>query len=94
MEAQFHNHFKFIYVKKDQIVPTPGVHLEKTDWEKLIDSLVKQDILRSPNVIKAMRAVQRIQFLPKDLQAYNTTDTPLPIGFGQTISAPHRLSTL
>jgi protein-L-isoaspartate(D-aspartate) O-methyltransferase len=69
-------------------------HLEKTDWEKLIDSLIKQDILTSPKVIKAMRAVPRTRFLPEDMQAYNATDTPLPIGFGQTISAPHSLSLM
>jgi protein-L-isoaspartate(D-aspartate) O-methyltransferase len=69
-------------------------HLEKTDWEKLIDSLIKQEILTSPKVIKAMRAVPRTRFLPEDMQAYNATDTPLPIGFGQTISAPHSLSLM
>jgi protein-L-isoaspartate(D-aspartate) O-methyltransferase len=69
-------------------------HLEKTDWEKLIDSLIKQDILTSPKVIRAMRAVPRTRFLPVDMQAYYATDTPLPIGFGQTISAPHSLSLM
>ena len=68
------------------------LYLEKTDWEKLIDSLVRQGILRSPKVLKAMRAVPRTKFLPKDMQSYNAVDTPLPIGFGQTISAPHSLS--
>jgi len=66
--------------------------LEKTDWERLIHSLMKQDILRSPKVIKAMKAVPRTKFLPKDMQSYDATDTPLPIGFGQTISAPHSFS--
>jgi protein-L-isoaspartate(D-aspartate) O-methyltransferase len=67
-------------------------NLEKTDWEKLIDELVKQGVLRSPKVIKSMRAVPRVKFLPQDMQSYNAADTPLPIGFGQTISAPHSLS--
>ena len=66
--------------------------MEKTDWKRLIDSLMKQDILRSPKVIKAMKAVPRTKFLPKDMQSYDATDTPLPIGFGQTISAPHSFS--
>jgi protein-L-isoaspartate(D-aspartate) O-methyltransferase len=65
--------------------------LEKTDWEKLVDGLIKQGVLRSPNVIKAMRTVPRTKFLPLDMQSYCATDTPLPIGFGQTISAPHSL---
>jgi protein-L-isoaspartate(D-aspartate) O-methyltransferase len=65
------------------------LELEKTDWEKLVDGLIKQGILHSPNVIKAMRAVPRAKFLPQDMQSYYAADTPLPIGFGQTISAPH-----
>jgi protein-L-isoaspartate(D-aspartate) O-methyltransferase len=66
--------------------------LEKTDWEKLVDGLVKQGILRSPKVIQAMRSVPREKFLPLDVQSYSAADTPLPIGFGQTISAPHSFS--
>ncbi len=66
--------------------------LEKTKWEKLINNLVKQGILHSPKVIKAMRAVPRTKFLPSEMQSYNAVDTPLPIGFGQTISAPHSYS--
>jgi len=68
------------------------VQLEKKDWENLIASLVKQGILRSPKVIEAMRAVPRARFLPSDLRSYSAADTPLPIGFGQTISAPHSFS--
>jgi protein-L-isoaspartate O-methyltransferase len=66
--------------------------LEKTEWEKLINGLIKQGVLRSPKVIKAMRAVPRVKFLPSDMRSYSTADTPLPIGFGQTISAPHSFS--
>jgi protein-L-isoaspartate(D-aspartate) O-methyltransferase len=68
--------------------------LEKTDWEKLIDRLIKQGILHSPKVIKAMRAVPRMKFLPQDMQSHSAVDTPLPIGFGQTISAPHMVSIM
>jgi protein-L-isoaspartate(D-aspartate) O-methyltransferase len=68
--------------------------LEKTDWDKLIDGLIKQGILRSPKVIRAMRTVPRTKFLPQDMQSYTATDTPLPVGFGQTISAPHMVSIM
>jgi len=63
--------------------------LQNTDWEKLIEGLIKEGILKSPNVIKAMRSVPRTQFLPENMRSYAAVDTPLPIGFGQTISAPH-----
>jgi len=66
--------------------------LEKADWKKLVDSLIKEGILRSPKVIRAMRSVPRAKFLPENMQSYSAVDTPLPIGFGQTISAPHSFS--
>lgn len=68
--------------------------LERKDWERLVDSLVRQGILRTPKVINAMRKVPRIKFLPPDAQTYNAVDTPLPIGHGQTISAPHMVSIM
>jgi len=61
------------------------------DWERLIEKLLKEGILRSPKVIKAIRLLPRIKFLPENMQSYSAVDTPLPIGFGQTISAPHSL---
>lgn len=66
--------------------------LENSDWEKLVNSLVKQGILYSPRVIKAMRSVPRSKFLPVDKQAYSAVDTPIPIGLGQTVSAPHDMA--
>jgi protein-L-isoaspartate(D-aspartate) O-methyltransferase len=66
--------------------------LDKKDWERLVENLVKEGILRSPKVIKAMRSVPRADFLPENMQSYSAADTPLPIGFGQTVSAPHSLA--
>jgi len=63
--------------------------VEKEDWNKLIENLIKEGILRSPKVIEAMRSIPRSEFLPENMQSYSAVDTPLPIGFGQTISAPH-----
>ena len=59
-------------------------------WERLIQSLIRQRILRSPHVIRALRKVSREQFLPENMKPHANVDSPLPIGFGQTISAPHR----
>jgi protein-L-isoaspartate(D-aspartate) O-methyltransferase len=66
--------------------------LERMEWEKLVENLIREGILRSPKVIKAMRSVPRVKFLPENMQSYSAVDTPLPIGFGQTISAPHSLA--
>jgi len=59
------------------------------DWEQLVQSLMAEGILRSPRVIRAMRQVNRELFLPDHMKAYSAVDSPLPIGQGQTISAPH-----
>jgi protein-L-isoaspartate(D-aspartate) O-methyltransferase len=68
--------------------------MENNDWERLINNLRREGILRSPKVISAMRSVPRDKFLPENMQSYSATDTPLPIGFGQTISAPHMVSIM
>jgi len=58
------------------------------DWDKLIDGLVRGGILKTPRVIRAMRKVPRSLFLPESSRAYAAIDSPLPIGKGQTVSAP------
>jgi len=67
------------------------LQVEGSEWEKLIQNLIREGILRSPKVIEAMRSVPREKFLPENMQSYSAVDTPLPIGFGQTASAPHSL---
>jgi len=63
--------------------------MEKKDWEELVERLIRENILRSPSVIKAMRVVCRDAFLPENMGSYAAVDSPLPLGWGQTISAPH-----
>ena len=68
--------------------------MEKEGWNKLVDNLISEGLLRTPKVIQAMRAVPRLRFLPQEQQEYTTADSPLPIGFGQTISAPHMVAIM
>lgn len=68
--------------------------MEKTSWEKLIENLTKQGTLRTPKIIAALQRVPRARFLSADSQEYSTNDTPLPIGQGQTISAPHMVAIM
>jgi protein-L-isoaspartate(D-aspartate) O-methyltransferase len=42
----------------------------------------------SPRVLEVMRTVQRHLFVPEDARAYAYADSPIPIGYGQTISQP------
>jgi protein-L-isoaspartate(D-aspartate) O-methyltransferase len=50
--------------------------------------LASRDI-RDPRVLAAMRKVPRHLFVPPSEQRYAYSDTPLPIGEGQTISQPY-----
>jgi protein-L-isoaspartate(D-aspartate) O-methyltransferase len=45
--------------------------------------------VRSENVLRAMLAVRREEFLPSDLREFAYEDSPLPIAGGQTISQPY-----
>ena len=44
--------------------------------------------------LEAMRKVERHLFVPPELQKYSYDDTPLPIGFKQTISQPYMVATM
>ena len=44
---------------------------------------------RSGAVLDVMADVPRHEFVPSELRAYAYLDTPLPIGFGKTISQPY-----
>ena len=62
--------------------------MKRQAWEELVQRLVRQGILRAPQVIQALHRVSREPFLPENVKSYGTIDSPLPIGSGQTISAP------
>lgn len=55
----------------------------------LLEKLKKEGILKSKKLEKAMMKVPRELFVPEEYVDYAYFDEPLPIGFGQTISAPH-----
>lgn len=56
---------------------------------KLVESLIKRGILTQPKVIQAMLKVPRHEFVPEKAKSSAYMDSPLSIGLGQTISAPH-----
>jgi len=60
----------------------------------LVEALVEEGVIRSKIVKEAMLKVPREEFVPKHLRDYAYEDTPLPIGYGQTISAPHMVALM
>ncbi|MCX6815145.1 MAG: protein-L-isoaspartate(D-aspartate) O-methyltransferase [Candidatus Aenigmarchaeota archaeon] len=62
--------------------------------ENLIAHLKQEGYLKTPAVESAFRKIPRENFLPKELEASAYSDHPLPIGSGQTISAPHMVAIM
>jgi protein-L-isoaspartate(D-aspartate) O-methyltransferase len=57
--------------------------------ESLSQSLQRRGYLKTDAVIRAFMAVPREEFVLPDSRRHSYRDSPLPIGLGQTISAPH-----
>lgn len=57
--------------------------------KELVENLKERGILSQKKVIDAMLKVPREKFIPEDVQSSAYVDSPLSIGSGQTISAPH-----
>jgi protein-L-isoaspartate(D-aspartate) O-methyltransferase len=62
--------------------------LSEQKWEELIQKLIRSGVLKTPQVISAMRNVPRENFLPENMRVHAATDCPIQIGSGQTASAP------
>lgn len=57
-------------------------------YENLINKLVLRGYVKSSEMERAFRELDRAEFLPEDQRALAGEDRPLPIGYGQTISQP------
>ncbi len=57
--------------------------------EELISCLKMRGCLKSREIISAFKKIPRENFIPSELKAQAYEDNPLPIGYCQTISAPH-----
>ncbi len=55
----------------------------------LVDNLIERGVLSKSEVVQAMLKVPREKFVPPDAMGSAYLDSPLTIGEGQTISAPH-----
>ncbi|CDW91456.1 protein-l-isoaspartate(d-aspartate) o-methyltransferase-like [Stylonychia lemnae] len=63
-----------------------GGGTKKSSINKLIDTLLNQGVIRSHKVSQVMRKVDRADFCPGH---YCYEDSPQPINYNATISAPH-----
>lgn len=54
----------------------------------MVQALIADGLLKTPEVIDALRKVPRELFVAPHMRQYAYNDTPLPTEHGQTISAP------
>src|SRR5205807_7348217 len=59
-----------------------------SERERMVQRLISEGLLRSPEVIGALRKAPRELVVSDELRPYAYNDTPLPTDRGQTISAP------
>ncbi|MCP9439255.1 MAG: protein-L-isoaspartate(D-aspartate) O-methyltransferase [Nitrospira sp.] len=60
----------------------------QAERDRLVDDAIIPHGVRDPAVIAAMRKVPRHRFVPPSYARSAYIDSPLPIGYGQTISQP------
>jgi protein-L-isoaspartate(D-aspartate) O-methyltransferase len=65
-----------------------------TKRRQLIKHLILDGRIKTKNVEKAFMETPRELFIPEHLKNYAYADTPLEIGNGQTISAPHMVAIM
>jgi len=62
--------------------------------ERLVERLRDRETIEREVTAAALRAVPRHEFVPEDRRHEAYRDRPLPIGEGQTISAPHMVAVM
>ena len=63
------------------------------DNNSLVDILKHSGVIKSASVEAVMRAIDRKHFVPSSRIDFAYEDTPQPIGYNATISAPHMHAT-
>ncbi len=68
--------------------------MNSSSKKEILDRLKEEGYIKSDKVYKALLKVPREMFIPDDVKNYAYVDAPLPIGYGQTISAIHMVAMM
>jgi len=66
-----------------------GTGAFEAERQGMVNEQLEARGIRAPRVLDAMRRVPRHLFVPEPQRAQSYSDSPLPIGYGQTISQPY-----
>jgi protein-L-isoaspartate(D-aspartate) O-methyltransferase len=84
---------QYKYIKNITLKIVVNMNYEE-DRKNLVKFLKKQGRIKTKQVEKAFLETPRELFIPEILKNYAYKDTPLEIGMGQTISAPHMVAIM
>jgi protein-L-isoaspartate(D-aspartate) O-methyltransferase len=73
----------------DRTEPRAGPPNRDAERRRMVEEQLRARDIRSARVLDAMLTVPRHVFVPESQRAEAYTDSPLPIGHGQTISQPY-----
>ncbi|MCX8184987.1 MAG: protein-L-isoaspartate O-methyltransferase [Sulfolobales archaeon] len=71
-----------------------GGRILEEERRRVVESLIAEGYLRTQAVVDAMLRVPREEFVLPKYRRFSYYDTPLPIGYGQTISALHMVAIM
>jgi len=71
------------------IHPPPAGDTYSEQRAEMVERQLAARDIDNPDVLEAMGEIPRHRFVPASVQGYAYTDSPLPIGLGQTISQPY-----
>jgi protein-L-isoaspartate(D-aspartate) O-methyltransferase len=74
--------------------PDQGTPRAALPGEAMVAQQIEARGVKQPEVLDAMRRVPRDRFVPPDMRQHAYTDSPLPIGEGQTISQPYIVAVM
>jgi len=66
-----------------------GADMEDFKRQRMVDLQIRSRGITNGEVLKVMEKVGRHVFVPGDIADNAYSDTPLPIGYGQTVSQPY-----
>jgi len=61
---------------------------------QLVNNLIKDGYLKTDSIINAFSEIERIEFVPEELELQAEANIALPIGYGQTISQPMTVAVM
>ena len=70
-------------------IPTETDPSRADERDRMVSGQIEARGVTDPDVVEAMRAVPRHEFVTEEFQDQAYADHPLPIGYGQTISQPY-----